>query len=734
MSIMQDTIVQLNNYPPDKYNVLIPVTSMQVMSNMQRIIVNEVRLDTKQDGKDIYYDRQTGKYAITAVGGTKLAAAANISIVYNQGEQPEVCKRCIQMAKATGNVQVCGTCPHTYDVKHTVTVRVPEPSGGFRLITKSKEIDCQLEKESMKEAQYKRFLPHRGSMAETKAYMRCLRAALGLAQGYTMQELQKTFIIAHIVPNLDAPEVRKALISNSLRDMGLLFEMPGNQPQLPQQDAPTELMEGGIKDGYSEEEYSDNDNEPLPWDAVSEQQEPLIIHCVDCGSELIETTDRNGQKWTAEMIREFSTNRFGRCLCTNCQKKVKGGTKVMMKILHCADLHLGDLSGPVRDGKNARREDTLRCMRAIVESAAKEKPNVAIIAGDLFNRPKVWADTALEDIEDAINNFLRPICRASEQVVLLFGTMNHDNPRAFSVLAQIRQGERNFHIYTGPTTETLNTSAGAIQILAMPGFDKGRLRAFIPDMDAETENQNATTLVNEIIMGQAAKLEKDKPSVRVAHYTVAGCEADNGQTFLAGQDVVILPQTIDATGVTLGCFGHIHKPQRIGCNTPAYYCGSPNQLTFNDENNRHGFYIHEISTGEVKSRFLFTPERRYLTVRLTQDQVAKFIADGTVDEISQQAQGAILRVYYDATPEQEKALNRAALQSWLMDKGAFHVADFIWENTEDVLIQDGAAADDTPMMALHRYLGTMKDGGADLTDERYWAHRGTCCTDYPGSG
>ena len=249
MMTAQDTIVQLNNYPRDKYNVLIPVTSMQVMSAMQKIIVNEVRLDTNTNSsKDIYYDKQTGKYAITAVGGTKLAAAANISIVQNEGEQPEVCKRCIEMAKATGKAQSCGSCPHAYDVKHTVTVRVPEPSGGFRLITKSKEIDCSLEKASMTDAQYKRFLPHRASMAETKAYMRCLRAALGLAQGYTLQELQKPFVIAHIVPNLDAPEMRNALISNSLRDMGLLFETTAAQPQIAQQaQQPLALSDGAIQ-------------------------------------------------------------------------------------------------------------------------------------------------------------------------------------------------------------------------------------------------------------------------------------------------------------------------------------------------------------------------------------------------------------------------------------------------------------------------------------------------------
>ena len=338
MMTAQDTIVQLNNYPRDKYNVLIPVTSMQVMSAMQKIIVNEVRLDTNTNSsKDIYYDKQTGKYAITAVGGTKLAAAANISIVQNEGEQPEVCKRCIEMAKATGKAQSCGSCPHAYDVKHTVTVRVPEPSGGFRLITKSKEIDCSLEKASMTDAQYKRFLPHRASMAETKAYMRCLRAALGLAQGYTLQELQKPFVIAHIVPNLDAPEMRNALISNSLRDMGLLFETTSAQPQIAQQaqqQQPLALSDGAMQmaaedaadtgEPYREDEYPDYESDALPWEDVPAPEPPQGIVCEGCGRQITEAKGTSGQKWTPEAIRDFSTRRFGRCLCPDCQKANNG--------------------------------------------------------------------------------------------------------------------------------------------------------------------------------------------------------------------------------------------------------------------------------------------------------------------------------------------------------------------------------------------------------------------------
>ena len=282
----------------------------------------------------------------------------------------------------------------------------------------------------------------------------------------------------------------------------------------------------------------------------------------------------------------------------------------MIKILHTGDIHLGDLAGPTKDGANLRRQDTLRCMDAIVNKARTEGPTVTIIAGDLFNRSRVWADTALDDVNDAISRFIVPLCEYSDAVVLLFGTMNHDNPRAFEVIRKATPDLKNLHIYTEPRVERLVTSEGPVQIMAVPGFDKARLRLFCPGADKETENRNATALVNDIILGLATELDRSLPSILTAHYTVSGSEADNGSTFLAGQDVVVLPATIDAAGVDLACFGHIHKPQRLSSTTPAYYCGSVNQLTFNDEGTAHGFWLHQLSDGDrsVVSEFQRTPD------------------------------------------------------------------------------------------------------------------------------
>ena len=393
-----------------------------------------------------------------------------------------------------------------------------------------------------------------------------------------------------------------------------------------------------------------------------------------------------------------------------------------MRILHAADVHLGDLSGPVIGGKNARRQDTLECMEAIVHEARlcaiKSEPyHVAIIAGDLFNRSRVWADTALEDITDAIETLLRPLCHSCEHVILLFGTDNHDNPRAFEVLAQTMQSETNLHILTRPGVFTYGTSDGEIQILALPGFDKGRLRTFTPDADKETENRNATALINDVLLGLSIELDKNKPSILVAHYTVAGCETESGSTFLAGQDVCLLPQTIDATGVTLATLGHIHRPQRLNSNTPAYYSGSINQLTFGDENDTHGFYMHllgqEYGMGDepewvvMDSEFIETPERRHMTLRYSQEEIAHFIQTGTLPELLTGSYnfylGCIVRVRYKATAEQDKALNKAELQKQLMSRGAFHVAEILADDLDDGVTSYEETSDDTPAAALTRY-------------------------------
>lgn len=343
---MENVIVQLNKYPKDRYNVLVPVTTMQVASNLQRITVSEVQLDVRQDSsnrgpsKDIYYEKSSSAYAITKVGGMKLAAAANISIVDTATERTEGCQRCIEMARATGKPRVCGTCEHVHDVAVTVTIRVPEPSGGFRLMKATKEIDCTLEAAGMKDGangqQFRRFLPHRTAMAESKAFMRAIRAALGLAGTYAYEELKKPFVVARVVPNLDAPEIKQAVASNYLQSMGMLFEMPTQPPRTglpaaqPAEAVPPYEDEGPMPWDEAPEEPEDSWSEAQEYGA-SEQgwgdPEPQGVFCSECRREITGGQGRNGRKWKPEDIAGYSQRTYGRVLCPECQEKMKGARR-----------------------------------------------------------------------------------------------------------------------------------------------------------------------------------------------------------------------------------------------------------------------------------------------------------------------------------------------------------------------------------------------------------------------
>lgn len=332
-NIFNDHILSvLNDFPADKYNVLIPVATLQAVSGLQKMTVKKVQLDTKttkdgkdnESGKDIYKEKN-GRYAITKVGAMKLAAAANISIIESKSVMPTVCSKCIEMARATGKAASCGTCPHSGDVKYEVTIRVPEPGGGFRKITESREIDSTIEK--IPDAK------HKGAMAETKAFMRCIRAALTLASTYTKEELSKPFVIAYLVPNLDAPEIKNIIAESYLKSAGFLYEMPSANEQKAlgtsepvQQDIPALMPPEATEENESQGEsiYSldddDSNNVQLPWDVPQNG-----IFCEECGQEIFETTGTNGQTWKPEAIKGFSKKTFGRCLCTICQAKEKKG-------------------------------------------------------------------------------------------------------------------------------------------------------------------------------------------------------------------------------------------------------------------------------------------------------------------------------------------------------------------------------------------------------------------------
>lgn len=390
-----------------------------------------------------------------------------------------------------------------------------------------------------------------------------------------------------------------------------------------------------------------------------------------------------------------------------------------LKILHTADWHIGELTGPVFNSQNARELDALRCIDYLIDQAKAEAVDICLIAGDLFDKSKLWGDTMLKEIEYAADRLRR--LAAVAPTVLLFGTANHDSKKAFDNL-QAMQIEDLF-IITEPgivKVTVLNESTDElmdVQIGGIPGFDKGYFRALNSGMSAEEENQVCSKLLGDIVLGLSAQINPEYPAILMAHYTVVGCQLDNGEHVFLQSDVVLPKEAIIASRFNLVCLGHIHRAQEVShCHHPVFYSGPPNALTFNEEGQSKGFWIHEYDHSEpsINYRFIETPARRFHTKKWDEQNIEMFIKGYPVSDIA--FKDAIVRLHYTCSTEMEKQLNRKALEKSLYDAGAFFVAEIRPTKLIEELQKEALAETAGPLENLIEWL--KKDGTPDTEIEK----------------
>lgn len=356
-------------------------------------------------------------------------------------------------------------------------------------------------------------------------------------------------------------------------------------------------------------------------------------------------------------------------------EKEIGGNK--LKIAHIADVHLSELTGPIKDGQNARMMDTVNCMEYATNKLIEEQPDIILISGDLFHKSKLWADEMLKEITIA-TNWLRELCSLAP-TILMFGTANHDNISAFENIKKM--DIKDLKVITKPDIITILSNNGLIQIAAIPGMDKGFFRTLYPGMDMTDENKAISEALGNVVLGLSVKLNPEIPSVLMAHYTVTGCQMENGESVFLNSDIVLPTDALAASKFDLVCLGHIHKAQEVpNCGRPTFYSGPLNGITFNEEGQDKGFYIHEIITDlpydNIKSKFIKTPSREFLTLDMNELDIDYFTRNGMiVIEEGNEVTDKIVRIIYSCSDETNKQFNKKSLEKALFDAGAFYVSE-----------------------------------------------------------
>lgn len=384
-----------------------------------------------------------------------------------------------------------------------------------------------------------------------------------------------------------------------------------------------------------------------------------------------------------------------------------------IRVLHTGDLHIGNFPGPEQNGENVRFKDICKCLDALVAGAKEAKPDIAVIAGDIFHQARVWSDRGLKEQQTAVK-FIRELERICP-VVVMRGTPNHDSEEQFKTLESTFYGDDSVHIITQPDAGTYHSYDGKkIQIACLPGFDRGYYRAQRPGLSKEEENEVFTKAIEDMIIGLKAQCDAGSPTVLVSHYTITGCNMESGQTaFFSQFEPVVYPSTLAAADFDLVCFGHIHRPQQLdGCKN-TFYCGAISALNFNDEGQERGYWLHDVEEGgAVTSTFQPLPTREYLTIRLKDDDIREINENGPdwlykapVFDYADEAKDKVIRVIYDCTDEHNKAFNHAVLENWLYETaGAFWVQEITPQKISITVDRKSMDADSTPEGNLDDYL------------------------------
>lgn len=235
-----------------------------------------------------------------------------------------------------------------------------------------------------------------------------------------------------------------------------------------------------------------------------------------------------------------------------------------MKIMHLSDLHLGK-----RLNEFNLLEDQAYILDQILKMAEEEKPDAAMIAGDVYDKSVPSAE-AVELFDD----FLSGLAGRVPHVFVISG--NHDSAEriAFGGRLMDRSGVHLSPVYRGKVEPVvLKDEAGEVSFYMLPFIKPGTVRPFFPEEKIESYDDALRLAIEQMKVDPAGR------NVLITHQFVTGAERSESEDLsVGGTDNVDVSLFADFDYVALG---HIHGPQNVG-SPNVRYCGTPLKYSFSE--------------------------------------------------------------------------------------------------------------------------------------------------------
>ena len=261
-----------------------------------------------------------------------------------------------------------------------------------------------------------------------------------------------------------------------------------------------------------------------------------------------------------------------------------------MRILHTSDWHIGK----VLKGQS-RMDEHLAVLAELVDIARAERPDLVIVAGDLF-------DTAAPspDAKKVVTRALTALRSVSGALVAIAG--NHDNgaeldalrPWADAAGITLRGTVRSAanHLITGVTD-----AGEPWQLVALPFLSQRyAVRATeMFELTAAEASQTYADHLGRMLDTLCAGFGVDTINLITAHVTVVGAQTGGGERDAHTIQAYAVPATIFPGGTHYVALGHLHRRQHVPGPSPVHYCGSPLAIDFGEEENAPSVSIVEVT-------------------------------------------------------------------------------------------------------------------------------------------
>lgn len=248
-----------------------------------------------------------------------------------------------------------------------------------------------------------------------------------------------------------------------------------------------------------------------------------------------------------------------------------------VKILHCADVHIGASESFLGHGATIRRFETLLTFERIIAAAKENNTQIILIAGDLFDSNQI-EQTFFDRVFAAVSSV--PEIR----VVVACG--NHDPLNADSPFKKMPLPQNLFVMGEDDgviSFDDLKTRVYGRSFTQVHMQGKPRFSMLVP-------NDDYINLM--VIHGDlSSDLNSDYNAI------TQGFISESGMDYIA--------------------LGHVHKRTGVGRVGKTYcaYCGCPEGQGF-DETDQKGVYIGDVSKGGCNLKFLPVSKRQHICEKI----------------------------------------------------------------------------------------------------------------------